>query len=146
MKTVQTKKSHSTRATYDAQTAERVRTLLRDRTDVVEKRMFGGLCFMVGGKMCCGLTKTDFMVRVGKDAFAEAVSQPHARPMDFTGRASTSSVYVAPAGYATDAALASWVDRGLALCTEPSARELQTDGLKDPGAALPNGGHANGKR
>lgn len=69
--------------------------------------MFGGLCFMVNGSMCCGLTATDFMVRVGPDAFKAAVTRPHARPMDFTGRPSKSMVYVAPEGL-RGAALAKW--------------------------------------
>jgi TfoX/Sxy family transcriptional regulator of competence genes len=100
---------------YDEKLASRIRKLLSDRRDVVEKRMFGGLCFMVNGAMCCGLTKTDFMVRVGRERFEEALAEPHARPMDFTGRPSTSTVYVSAAGLKTDAALGRWVARGLAF-------------------------------
>ena len=72
---------------YDEALAGRIRKLLGTRTDVVEKKMFGGLCFMVHGAMCCGLTKTDFMVRVGPARYDEALAEPHARPMDFTGKA-----------------------------------------------------------
>jgi TfoX/Sxy family transcriptional regulator of competence genes len=102
---------------YDEKIAARVRSVLAKRADVVEKRMFGGLCFMVNGQMCCGLTKTDFMVRVGKDAYDDALAQPHARPMDFTGRPLVGMVYVDPAGYETAAALAKWVGRGVAFVT-----------------------------
>jgi hypothetical protein len=102
---------------YDETTAARIRAALAERADVVEKRMFGGLCFMVNGQMCCGLTKTDFMVRVGRDAYEEALAQPHARPMDFTGRPLAGMVYVAPAGYKTKAALAKWLGRGIAFVT-----------------------------
>lgn len=98
---------------YDEKTADRVRRILSGRTDVVEKKMFGGLCFMVNGSMCCGLTQTAFMVRVGSDHYDEALAQPHARPMDFTGRPLTGMVYVDPAGYRTDVALAKWVARGV---------------------------------
>jgi TfoX/Sxy family transcriptional regulator of competence genes len=98
---------------YDEQLAKRVRKCLASRSDVVEKKMFGGLCFMVGGAMCCGLTKTDFMVRVGPERYDEALAQPHARPMDFTGRPLKGMVYVAPEGIRTDGALARWVRRGL---------------------------------
>jgi TfoX/Sxy family transcriptional regulator of competence genes len=98
---------------YDERLAARVRALLSARDDVVEKKMFGGLCFMVGGAMCCGLTKTDFMVRVGPARYDEALAQAHARPMDFTGRPLKGMVYVAPEGLRTDAALARWVRRGL---------------------------------
>jgi TfoX/Sxy family transcriptional regulator of competence genes len=100
---------------YDEELATRIRRCLADRTDVVEKKMFGGLCFMVGGAMCCGLTKTDFMVRVGPEQYDDALAQPHARPMDFTGRPLKGMVYVAPAGLQTDVTLASWIRRGLSL-------------------------------
>ena len=70
---------------YDEDLACRIRALFAGRDDVVEKRMFGGLCFMVNGAMCCGLTKTDFMVRVGSDQYDAALAERHARPMDFTG-------------------------------------------------------------
>ena len=65
---------------YDDKTADRVRRILSGRLDVVEKKMFGGLCFMVNDSMCCGLTNTAFMVRVGPDRHEEALAQPHARP------------------------------------------------------------------
>ena len=98
---------------YDEQFAARVRRVLADRDDVVEKKMFGGLCFMVNGQMCCGLTKSDFMVRVGREGYDDALAQQHARPMDFTGRSLTGMVYVAPPGTPTQAALARWVKRGV---------------------------------
>jgi TfoX/Sxy family transcriptional regulator of competence genes len=100
---------------YDEKLADRIRAVLSERDDVVEKKMFGGLCFMVNGAMCCGLTKSDFMVRVGPDAYDEALAQPHARPMDFTGRPLTGMVYVDPAGLRTRAALARWIGRGVAV-------------------------------
>jgi TfoX/Sxy family transcriptional regulator of competence genes len=98
---------------YDEKTAERVRRALKARSDVVEKKMFGGLCFMVNGGMCCGLTSTALMVRVGPDQYENALAQTHARPMDFTGRPLVGMVYVDPAGYNSDAALAQWVQRGI---------------------------------
>src|SRR5688572_20211328 len=100
---------------YDEKLAARIREALSDRDDVVEKKMFGGLCFMVNGAMCCGLTKTDFMVRVGPDQYEDALAQPHARPMDFTGRPLKGMIYVAPAGLRTQAALAKWIGRGVAF-------------------------------
>ena len=100
---------------YDERLATRIRKCLADCTDVVEKKMFGGLCFMVGGRMCCGLTNTDFMVRVGPDQYDEALAQPHARPMDFTGRPLKGMVYVAAEGLRTDAALGRWIRRGLSF-------------------------------
>ncbi len=100
---------------YDETLAERIRVVLGERTDVVEKKMFGGLCFMVGGAMCCGLTKTELMVRVGPDGYEDALAQPHARPMDFTGRPLAGMVYVAPEGIRSAAALAKWVGRGVSF-------------------------------
>jgi TfoX/Sxy family transcriptional regulator of competence genes len=98
---------------YDEKTADRVRRILSTRGDVIEKKMFGGLCFMVNGSMCCGLTSTALMVRIGPDGYERALAQPHARPMNFTGRPLTGMVYVDPAGYKTDAALVKWVQRGV---------------------------------
>ena len=106
---------------YDEKTAERLRRLLSARSDVVERKMFGGLCFMVNGGMCCGLTSVALMVRVGKDRYEDALAQPHARPMDFTGRPLTGMVYVAPAGYTSDSALARWVQRGLDFVSQRPA-------------------------
>jgi len=110
---------------YDEKLAARVREVLAHRSDVVEKKMFGGLCFMVNGSMCCGLTKSDFMVRVGPEQFEEALAQPHARPMDFTGRPSRGMVYVAPAGLKTRATLASWIDRALVFLSSKPAKKAR---------------------
>jgi TfoX/Sxy family transcriptional regulator of competence genes len=103
---------------YDEKLAARIRALLAGRDDVTEKKMFGGLCFMVSGAMCCGLTKSDFVVRVGADRYEDALAQPHARPMDFTGRPLAGMVYVAPEGLRTKAALARWVRRGIEFVSE----------------------------
>jgi TfoX/Sxy family transcriptional regulator of competence genes len=115
---------------YDEAIAARIRAVLAERTDVVEKKMFGGLCFMVGGAMCCGLTKTDFMVRVGPDRYDEALAQPHARPMDFTGRPLAGMVYVAPEGIRSAAALAKWVGRGVSFVSSlpPKAAKRRATG------------------
>jgi TfoX/Sxy family transcriptional regulator of competence genes len=108
---------------YDENLAARIRDVLADRTDVVEKKMFGGLCFMVNGSMCCGLTKTDFMVRVGPEQYDAALARPHARPMDFTGRPLAGMVYVAPDGLRTRATLVRWIERGLVFVTSAPARK-----------------------
>lgn len=108
---------------YDEGTAERVRRILSNCPDVVEKKMFGGLCFMVNGGMCCGLTSTALMVRVGPDLYDDALAQPHARPMDFTGRPLAGMVYVDPAGYRSDATLARWVQRGVDFVSRIPARK-----------------------
>jgi len=96
---------------YDAALAERIRAMLASRADVEEVRMFGGLTFMVGGQMCCGVLKDDLVVRVGAEAFDAALAQPHARPMDFTRRPMPGMVYVAPPGVASEADLRGWIQR-----------------------------------
>ncbi len=98
---------------YDETLAERIRELLGMRPDLVEKKMFGGIAFMVGGHMAVGIVGEDLMVRVGPEGFAKALAEPHARPMDFTGTPSKNMVYVAPDGVRTEKALATWVERGV---------------------------------
>jgi TfoX/Sxy family transcriptional regulator of competence genes len=71
---------------YDAAVAEQVRQLLADRDDVVEKRMVGGLSFLVSGNMCCGITGRALMVRVGTVGREQALREPHTRPMRLGGR------------------------------------------------------------
>jgi TfoX/Sxy family transcriptional regulator of competence genes len=99
---------------YDEQLAARVRDHLALEPDVVEKKMFGGLAFMVRGHMCCGVNGGDLMVRVGADAHDHLLAEPHARPMDFTGRPMKGMLYVASGGTDADADLGRWVERGLA--------------------------------
>ena len=99
--------------TYDPEAAERVRQALSGRDGVVEKKMVGGLSFLVNGNMCCGITGTALMIRVGAEGREQALSEPHVRPMQFGGRGGAGFIRVEPAGFAADDALASWVQRGL---------------------------------
>lgn len=78
-----------------------------------ERKMFGGLCFMTSGNMCFGILGSELMVRVGADAYDEALALPHAREMDFTGRSMRGMVYVGEDGIAQDDDLAEWLQRGL---------------------------------
>jgi len=97
---------------FDEALAERIRSLLRGTCSAEERRMFGGLAFMVNGHMCCGIVGKDLVVRTGPDGFEQALRQPHARPMDFTGRPTKGFVFVSPAGYRSDRDLESWIRRG----------------------------------
>jgi TfoX/Sxy family transcriptional regulator of competence genes len=90
-----------------------VRDALGDRDDIVEKKMFGGLCFMVRGHMAVGLTAAELMVRVGPDAWEATLAEEHAREMDFTGKSLKGFVYVDPAGWTTKKDLAKWVARAV---------------------------------
>ena len=98
---------------HDEGTAQRLRNALAGRADVEEKKMFGGLCMMVRGHMLCGVTSFDLMVRIGPGGYDEALAQPHARRMDFTGRPLKGFVYVAEAGVENDDDLDGWVTRAL---------------------------------
>ena len=77
--------------------ATRLRSALTHRKAVTEKKMFGGVCFLLSGNMLCGTGKTDFMFRVGKEQDAEALSRKGARPMDFTGKVMKGFIWVDPA-------------------------------------------------
>jgi len=98
---------------YDEAVAARVRRTLSRRRDVVEKRMVGGLSFIVRGSMCCGVTGDKLMVRVGPEARSHMLAKPHTEPMKFAGRSLAGFICVAPAGYRTDRALRIWVQRGI---------------------------------
>ncbi len=97
---------------YDEEMADRIRVVLSGRGAFEEKKMFGGLCYLVGGKMALGLTKDDLMVRVGPSDHERFLAEPGARPMDFTGRPMKGYVYVGESGLEDDEALATWVNRG----------------------------------
>ena len=97
---------------YDEALAARIRSALAGEPNVTEKKMFGGVAFMLDGNMACGVTGDEIMVRVGPDDHEDALSRPHARPMDFTGRSMRGLVYVARPGFQSDEDLAAWVEAG----------------------------------
>ena len=98
---------------YDEVLAARAQALLRRRKGFGEKRMFGGLCFLIHGNMACGVSSQGLMVRVGPEAYEACLEEPHAREMDFTGRPMKGFVFVDRPGTSTDAQLKSWLDRGV---------------------------------
>jgi TfoX/Sxy family transcriptional regulator of competence genes len=98
---------------YDEKLASRIQKLLAKRKDITQKKMFGGIAFMLRGNMCCGVAKDMLMLRVGPEQFEKLLREPHARPMDFTGRPLTGFLYVGPQGIRTDDALHKWVRRAL---------------------------------
>lgn len=107
---------------YDEALAERIRDALSTTEGVVEKKMFGGIAFMVRGNMTCGVVKDDLMARVGRDAHAEALELPGARPMDFTKRPMKGMVFVDGASLDNDEALRGWVERCLAFTSTLPAK------------------------
>jgi TfoX/Sxy family transcriptional regulator of competence genes len=104
---------------YDLGLADRIRVVLGRSGDFSERKMFGGLCFMVNGHMCCGIVKGDLMLRLTPATATTALREPHTRPMDFTGKPLKSMIYVDAAGIDSDTSLERWV-----LTAERVARAL----------------------
>ena len=98
---------------YDEGLAHRLSEIYTLIPDVIEKKMFGGLAFMVNGHMSCGIVNDTLMARVGPDLYAEALDRPYARPMDFTGKPMKGFVYVSPEGFESDESLRQWVQLSL---------------------------------
>jgi TfoX/Sxy family transcriptional regulator of competence genes len=114
---------------YDEATAERVRKILSGRRAVTERKMMGGLCFMVSGSMCCAVTRHGgILIRVGEEAKEQLLHEPCVVPLQTRGRkVMTSFIHLLPEGYRTEAALRKWVTRGLdfvaALPAKPARRK-----------------------
>ncbi|MBK9975038.1 MAG: TfoX/Sxy family protein [Planctomycetes bacterium] len=105
---------------YDEKLASRIRKALG--TKATEKRMFGGIAFMVRGHMACGVTKERLMVRTGPLAYETALKKPHARPMDFTGKPIKGMVFVLPEGTRTAAQVKVWVKLALKFNATQTAK------------------------
>ena len=82
---------------------------------MAEKKMFGGLAFLLRGNMCCGVLGRELIVRVPPDETDDVLAEQHTRPFDFTGRPMRGFVVVRPAGFEDDDALAGWVARAVAV-------------------------------
>ena len=104
------------------QLTSRLRNAYAGLEGVVEKNMFGGTAFMVNGNMSCGTARDGLIVRVGPALYDDALLRPHAVPMDFTGRVMRGFVFVKPAGYENDLALASWVQLSLGFVSTLPAK------------------------
>ena len=119
--------------TYDEKLADRVRRVIARRERVTERKMFGGLAFLLGGRMCCGVLNDELVVRVGPARYKEALAQPHVRQMDFTGKPLTGFVYVAPPRFRSKQALFKWVGRGVEFAsTLPRQRTKRSGPRKRP--------------
>ena len=95
---------------YDEKLAESVRRTLKRQPGVEEKKMMGGLTFMVGGKMCVGVLREDLMARIApEDHEKSALQRKGCREMDFTGRPARGFVFVGPEGTRADESLRAWI-------------------------------------
>ena len=97
---------------FDETLADRIRDILASRPELSERKMFGGIAFMLGGHMVVGVIGEDLMVRLDPADAEKALGEPHTRPMDFTGKPAKNMVYVDGEGTASDADLAAWVEAG----------------------------------
>jgi hypothetical protein len=94
---------------YDETLAAKVRRLLGRRKNLVEKKLFGGVGFLLGGNVCCGAWKEFLILRLGPDAARQVLGEEHARPFDITGRPMRGWAMIEPAGWQNDQRLRRWV-------------------------------------
>ena len=107
---------------YDELLEQRVRAYFESKQVKHEsKRMMGGLCFMVEGKMCVGVDKGRLMARIGPEAGVDALRRKGCRPMDFTGKPMRGYVFVEMEGLESSEELAFWLE--LALAYNPRAKK-----------------------
>ena len=121
---------------YDIHLADRVRSILERTCKFDEKRMFGGLAFMVNNHMCCGVLKTDLVLRLTPEEVAASLHKPHTRPMDFTGKPMKSMIYVSPIGTDSDQALTGWIESAVTVAQRVTGKEpvQKRPGRPRPGA------------
>lgn len=98
---------------YDAELADRVREVTALRSGVSERKMFGGVGFMIGGNLACGVYEDGLIVRLGRDEAKRALTEPHTREFDLTGRVMRAWVFVDAEALVADEDLAGWVDAGV---------------------------------
>lgn len=99
---------------YDEYLQERIERILSEKKIQHEaKKMMGGLCYMIDGKMCFGIVKNDFMARVGEEEYETLAAQDGARPMDFTKRPMKGYLFVSPEGVDREEELEFWIQRCL---------------------------------
>ncbi len=100
---------------YDEGLAQRIRETLEEEPGYAEKKMFGGLCFLLFGNMVCGIIQEDLIVRVGVDHYEKALTEPHARKFDLTGRPLKGWVMVSGEAADDDDVLQDWLKRAVSF-------------------------------
>lgn len=109
---------------YDEQLADCIRDVLAGDARVSERKMFGGLAFMIDGHMACGIVGGDLMLRLGPEGADDALERPHVRPMDFTGRPMTGMVFVEPFRL-RGVALRNWVEKAVVFARSLPPKEAK---------------------
>jgi TfoX/Sxy family transcriptional regulator of competence genes len=98
---------------FDENLARRIRTVLGRKKAVVEKKMFGGVGFLLKGNILVGVWKDSLIVRLGEDEAEDALREEHVRPFDITGKAMKGWAMVERGGIAEDEQLKEWIQRAL---------------------------------
>ncbi|MDH5748261.1 MAG: TfoX/Sxy family protein, partial [Rhodospirillales bacterium] len=111
---------------YDEKLGDRVRAQLTGRPGYSERKMFGGLCFMLDGNMCCGVLADRLVIRAGPEEYAELLKRKNTKPFDFTGKALRGFVVVMPEGMKTKRALDGWIARAVDFAGNLPAKEKKT--------------------
>ncbi len=94
---------------FDERLAERIRFLLGARKGLTEKKMFGGIAFLLNGNMCCGVIGDEMIVRLDPERTGDFLAEPHTRLFDMTGRPMKGWIMIAPAGLAGDRQILRWI-------------------------------------
>jgi TfoX/Sxy family transcriptional regulator of competence genes len=108
---------------FDNKLANRVQKILEKVEGLSEKKMFGGLCFLINGNMALGLVNEDLMIRVEPESYDKLLSQPYVRKMDFTGKPLKGFLYVGPKGTESDKDLRKWVLKGVEFAMSLSSKK-----------------------
>jgi len=98
---------------YDLGLAARCEDFILDKPSISQKRMFGGMAYLLNGNMAFGIHKDHLMVRVGSDAHDASMELPETAPFNLTGRSMKGWILVSPDGIEEDAQLKAWIDRGI---------------------------------
>ena len=100
---------------YDKGLAQRVREILEEEPGFDEKKMFGGLCFLLFGNMVCGIIRDDLIVRIGADKYDEMLKLSHVRKFDLTGKPLKGWVMVLAHALDSDDELKDWLQRAVSF-------------------------------
>ena len=113
---------------YDEALKRSARATLARRKGVTEKKMFGGVCFLVNGHMCCGVNEADLVLRLGEEGTEAALEEPYTRPFDITGKTNKTMLFVAPRAHRSDDAMKSWVERALGFARSLPPKQQKPQG------------------
>jgi hypothetical protein len=107
---------------YDPNLAQRIQKTLAHLPGLVEKKMFGGVAYLIRGNMACGVHGNDLIVRVGPERHSAALAQAHTRVFDLTGRPMSGWIMVEPGGVTSEPDLKAWVDQGVEFAVSLPAK------------------------